>query len=206
MERLSQELEAVGFFLSGHPLDDYREILASLNIPDWASLEAKARAQGAGGGKVAATVLTKQERKSKSGNRFAFAGFSDPTGQFEAVIFSDTLGAAGEALEPGSNVVLTVECDVEGDNIKTRVISVQTLDALLGRAQSGAAICVDGEVALDELVKRLSPGGSGRLSLAVRIDELGREVRFELGDGYDLSPRSLSALKTLPGVREVRPI
>jgi len=52
----------------------------------------------------------------------------------------------------------------------------------------------------------VSPGGSGRLSLAVRIDELGREVRFELGEGYDLSPRSLSALKTLPGVREVRPI
>jgi DNA polymerase-3 subunit alpha len=206
MERLSQELDAVGFFLSGHPLDDYRDMLAALNIPDWASFEAKARAQNGAGGKVAATVLYKQERKSKSGNRFAFAGFSDPTGQFEAVVFSDTLSAVGEALEPGSNVVLTVECDVEGDNLKTRVASVQTLDDLMGRKQAGAAICVDGDVALDELVKRLSPGGSGRLSLAVRLDELGREVRFELGEGYDLSPRSLSALKTLPGVREVRPI
>jgi len=205
MERLSQELEAVGFFLSGHPLDDYRDMLASLNIPDWASFEAKARAQNGAGGKVAATVLYKQERKSKSGNRFAFAGFSDPTGQFEAVVFSDTLAAAGEALEPGSNVVLTVECDVEGDNLKTRVASVQTLDDLMGRKQSGAAICIDSDVALDELVKRLSPGGSGRLSLAVRLDELGHEVRFELGEGYDLSPRNLSALKTLPGVREVRP-
>ena len=56
---------------------------------------------------IAATVTYKQKHKSKSGNRFAFAGFSDPTSQFEAVIFSYPLAAAGDVLEPGSGLMIS---------------------------------------------------------------------------------------------------
>ena len=204
MERLAKELEAVGFFLSGHPLDDYREVLDALDIANWASFESRMRSQGGGGGRIAATVLYKQERKSKSGNRFAFAAFSDPTGQFEAVVFSDTLSQSGEMLEPGTAVVLGVECDVEGDNLKVRVLSVNALETVLGRARSGGLISADGGVAVEELASRLARGGSSRLRLLLRLDDLGREVRFDLGQGFNLSPRQVSDLKVLAGVSDVR--
>ena len=93
MERLQYEFEAVGFFLSGHPLDAYASVLAKLGIQSYAELEARAD-RGAVAGRLAGIVVSARERRSQKGNKFAFAMFSEPTGQFEAVIFSETLAAS----------------------------------------------------------------------------------------------------------------
>jgi DNA polymerase-3 subunit alpha len=97
MERLQHEFEAVGFFLSGHPLDAYAAVLAKLNTISFAELEARAE-RGVVAGRLAGVVVSARERRSQKGNKFAFAMFSEPTGQFEAVIFSETL--AQRAWEP----------------------------------------------------------------------------------------------------------
>ena len=55
--------------------------------------ECLALENGGGLGVLAGTVSAVHERRSKSGNLYAFVEFSDPTGQFEAVTFSDTLNA-----------------------------------------------------------------------------------------------------------------
>ena len=95
-DRLGREFEAVGFFLTGHPLDDYRDVLETLGAETWAEFAAKARMRRVVG-TVAGTVLAKRERKGKSGNAYAFVSFSDPTGQFEAVVFSEALGGLPRA-------------------------------------------------------------------------------------------------------------
>ena len=105
----------------------------------WSELEAKLQTQSSAEARIAATVTYKQERRSKSGNRFAFGGFSDPTGQFEAVIFSDTLALAGDALEPGKAVLLVVEAELDGENIKTRVKSCRTWTRRWGGRGRGCA-------------------------------------------------------------------
>jgi DNA polymerase-3 subunit alpha len=87
-DRLSKEFEAVGFFLTGHPLDDYKDVLESLGAESWIEFAAKARTRRVVG-TLAGTVLNSRERKGKSGNAYAFVAFSDPTGQFEAVVFSE---------------------------------------------------------------------------------------------------------------------
>ena len=61
------------------------------------------------------------ERKSQRGNKFAFAMFSDTTGQFEAVVFSDTLAQCRDLLEPGTAVLLNVVAERDGDAVKMRV-------------------------------------------------------------------------------------
>ena len=66
-------------------------------------------------GRLAGIVISARERRSQKGNKFAFAMFSDTTGQFEAVIFSDTLAARGSLLEPGTPVLLMVEAERDGE-------------------------------------------------------------------------------------------
>ncbi|MGI9403572.1 MAG: DNA polymerase III subunit alpha, partial [Hyphomicrobium sp.] len=90
MERLSQEFDAIGFYLSGHPLDQYALALKKLGVRSYAEFEAMTE-RGASEGRIAGLVVSARERKSQRGNKFAFGLFSDTTGQFEAVIFSDTL-------------------------------------------------------------------------------------------------------------------
>jgi len=89
-DRLSHEFEAVGFFLTGHPLDDYHDVLEALGAESWAEFAAKARMRRVVG-TLAGTVLATRQRQGKSGNAYAFVAFSDPTGQFEAVVFSEAL-------------------------------------------------------------------------------------------------------------------
>jgi DNA polymerase-3 subunit alpha len=203
METLSHELDAVGFYLSGHPLDDYSDALGKLGVLRWSELEAKLQSQPRAEARIAATVTYKQERRSKSGNRFAFGGFSDPTGQFEAVIFSDTLALAGDALEPGKAVLVEVEAEVDGENVKTRVKAVQDLDAALGRARSGLCIVADTRLSVEHLLKTVGDGGATVLRLKLRLGDPAREVEMNLGGNFDVTPRQAGALKALPGVLEV---
>jgi DNA polymerase-3 subunit alpha len=86
--------------------------LAKLGVDTWASFHEKAL-KGASAAKLAGTVMYRQERRSKSGNKFAFIGFSDPTGQFEAICFSDTLAVSRDLLEPGKAVIARLEADVD---------------------------------------------------------------------------------------------
>ncbi len=204
METLSHELDAIGFYLSGHPLDDYADALTRLGVTRWAELEAKLANQVSAEARVAATVTYKQERKSKSGNRFAFAGFSDPTGQFEAVVFSDTLALSGDVLEPGKAVLLNIEAEVDGENVKTRVRSAMALDAALGRTRAGLCIVADGSrFAPNDLLKHLGHGGATALKLRMKLADSAREVELNLGANFDVTPRQAGALKALPGVLEV---
>ncbi len=204
IETLSHELDAIGFYLSGHPLDDYADALTRLGVTRWSELEAKLRGETPRAeARIAATVTYKQERRAKSGNRFAFAGFSDPTGQFEAVIFADTLALAGEALEPGKAVLLVVEAELDGENVKTRVKTVQDLDAALGRPRSGLCIVADGRLSVGQLVKTVGEGGGTALRLRLRLADAAREVEVSLGGNFDVTPRQAGALKALPGVIEV---
>jgi DNA polymerase-3 subunit alpha len=203
METLSHELDAIGFYLSGHPLDSYTEALESMQVLRWSELDAKVRDQGQADARVAATVTYKQERKSKSGNRFAFGGFSDPTGQFEAVIFSDTLALAGEALEPGKAVLLNIEAELDGENVKTRVRTAQDLDAALGRTRSCLGIVADGRLSVADLAKNVGRNGNVALKLHLRLDDAGREVEIYLGKNFEIPHRQAGALKALPGVLDV---
>jgi DNA polymerase-3 subunit alpha len=203
IETLDNELAAAGFYLSGHPLDDFAEQLARMNVMKWTDFAARAQAHSRAEARLAATVTYRQDRKAKSGNRFAFAGFSDPTGQFEAVIFADTLALAGDKLEAGKNVILHVEGEAEGEAVKVRVQAVQTLDEVLGKAERSLSIVVTDALQIADLTKHLSRDGSMEIRLVVELAELSKAVEIALGKNFSVSTRQLSALKTLPGVLRV---
>src|SRR5690606_15930946 len=127
MEKLQHEFDAVGFFLSGHPLDEYQSLLPKLHAVRYTEFEQRAE-RGATQGRLAGIVIAARERRSAKGNTFAFASFSDPTGQFEAIVFSDTLAAARDLLEPGTPVLVTVEAERDGETLKLRAQMIEALD------------------------------------------------------------------------------
>jgi len=202
-DRLSKEFEAVGFFLTGHPLDDYREALEALGAEPWVEFAAKARTRRVVG-TLAGTVLQARERKGKSGNAYAFAAFSDPTGQFEAVVFSEVLAASRPLLEPGTAVLLDVEAEADGENVKVRVQRLISLDQAAEAHHAGMKIYVENARALAPLAEQVGPGGGqGQFRLVLRLDDLSREVEFVLPQGIDATPRQRSALKLVAGVAAV---
>jgi DNA polymerase-3 subunit alpha len=205
MERLGNEFEAVGFFLSGHPLDEYQVPLRRKGVRSWQELATDIRERRASAGKLAGTVTYRQERKSRNGNRFAFVGFSDPTGQFETVIFSDTLSVARDLLEPGKAVIVSVEADLDGEEIKLRAQAIQPIDDNALASQTGLRIFLQDESPLDSIAARLAPGGAAPVYLMLMVPG-GREVEMELGSNFLVTPQIKGAIKAVPGVTDVQEI
>ena len=203
MDKLAQEFEAVGFYLSGHPLDDYMKPLSKLGVDTWAAFHDKALTKGATAAKLAGTVTHRQERRSKSGNKFAFVGFSDPTGQFEAICFSDTLAACRDLLEPGNAVIARVEADVEGEEVKLRLQGVEVLDKAAANAITGLTIFVRDSKPLDSIAQRLTNGGRSPVRL-VFLQERGREIEVALGTKFTVTPQIKGAIKAIAGVVDVQ--
>ena len=198
MERLAQEFEAVGFYLSGHPLDDYMKPLGKAWAWILGRIPTEGFEQGRKAGKLAGTITHRQERRSKSGNKFAFIGFSDPTGQFEAICFSDTLAAARDLLEPGKAVIARVECDVDGEEIKLRLQGVEMLDKAAAAIVTGLTIFVRDAKPLDSIAMRLSSGGKAPVRMILQTGVgprggtgAGQQIRYHAADqrGHQGHPR-----------------
>jgi DNA polymerase-3 subunit alpha len=213
-ERLQREYEAVGFFLSGHPLDDYTPILKGLRVQSWSEF-ARAVKAGATAGRVAATVVARTERRTKSGSKMGIIGLSDPTGHYEAVIFAEGLQHYRDLLEPGSAVLLTLSAEAQGDDIRARIQTVEPLDQAAASLQKGLRVFIRDARPLEAIAKRLSPsvnGGAvpagkaeGEVSLMVLLGG-GAEVEIKLPGRYPVSPQVAGALKAVPGVVQVEAI
>ncbi len=210
IDRLGQEHAAIGFYLSGHPLDDH---MAALERKKFVTLERLERMAGAKPVTVrlAGTVLGKQERKSARGNRFAFVQLSDPTGLYEVSAFSEVLVATRELLETGAALALTIEASKEGEQLRLRLLGAQpVLDAIADASAMALKVHVSDGSAFDAMKKRLARSdrrrGSGPIKVVMMLPEEDCEVEFTLPGEYDLSPKVQAALKDAAGISMVEQI
>ncbi|MGL4319373.1 MAG: DNA polymerase III subunit alpha, partial [Paracoccaceae bacterium] len=207
-ERLGHEHQAIGFYLSGHPLDDYMPALRRRDVKTLTEITAAAEG-GALVAKIAASVSSKQERKSARGNRFAFVACSDPTGLYEVTVFSDVLDTARDLLEAGSSVVLTVEANLEGDTLKLLARAVQPIDTV---ADAGGPMAwrihlnhPSAAASLAALFATVEGRTRAQVTLCVP-DESGREVDLLLPQPYPVTPKIKGAIKAMQGVMLVEEV
>jgi DNA polymerase-3 subunit alpha len=209
-ERLQKEYDAIGFFLTGHPLDDYAPLLAGLRVQPWSDFSRAVKA-GANAGRVAATVVSRTERRTKTGNKMGIIGLSDPSGHYEAVIFAEGLQQYRDLLEPGSAVLLFLTAEAQGDDIRARIQTVDPLDQAAAKLQRGLRIFVRGETPLEGVSKRLqatngngdADKSAGEVSIVLLLAD-GAEVELKLAGRYKVSPQIGGAIKAVPGVVEVQ--
>ncbi|PPQ39579.1 DNA polymerase III, alpha subunit [Rhodoblastus acidophilus] len=201
-ERLKHEFDAIGFFLSGHPLDSYQAVLQKLRVRNWASFS-RAVKQGASADRLAATVLDRAERRTKSGNKMGIVTLSDASGQYEAILFQEGLNQFRELLEKGACVLVTLDARLDGDDVRARITLVEKLDEAAARIQKGLRIALRDGAALPALAEQLKGRPEGEVTLLLRLDEDSREVEVKLPGKYAINPAVSNAIKTLPGVAEV---
>jgi DNA polymerase-3 subunit alpha len=202
IERLAQEHQAIGFYLSGHPLDDYMSALRRRDVKTLTEITALAE-RGPLVAKIAGSVSAKQERKSAKGNRFAFVSLSDPTGLYEVTVFSDTLEAARDVLEPGMNVVLTVEANLEGETLKLLARGAVSIDQVAAEAGAQALRIhlnrAEAVPSIAALLGRVEGRNRAQITLCV-ADAAGREIDVMLPKPFPVTPQIRGAIKAMQGV------
>ena len=200
-ERLQREYDAIGFFLSGHPLDDYAATLKRMRVQSWAEFSRAVKA-GASAGRLAATVVSRTERRIRSGSKMGIVGLSDPTGHYEAVLFAEGLAQYRDLLEPGTALLLFLSAELQGDEVRARIQSVEPLEQAAARLQKGLRVFVRDGAPLEHVAKRLESKGDGEVSMVLMLGGA-TEVEVKLPGRFKVSPQIAGAIKAVPGVERV---
>ena len=207
VEKLQHEFDAIGFYLSAHPLDPYGKSLERAGILSFVDLPAALAARSSTRFKLAGIVVGKKERTSARGNRFAFVQLSDMSGVFEITVFSDVLGPSRELLDGGQPLIVTVDVRSEEQSLRLTAQRIEPLDNVVAQAAAGLKVFVGAEEALARLkglFQREAVGGRGRVSVV--LDLPSSEVEIALPGGFRVDPRIRAAVKSLPGIIDVHDI
>ena len=201
-DKLHREFQAVGFFLSAHPLDEYKDVLRKLRVQNWSEFSTAVK-RGATAGRLAGTVTSRQERKTRMGNKMGVIAFSDQTGQYEAVLFAEALAQFRDVLEPGRSVIIEVSAEDRPEGINLRIQGASSLEDRAIQVQKALRIYLRDGSPVSALAGQLATRGESQVSFIV-IKEGGQgEVEISLPERYRISPQIASAMRAVPGVVEV---
>ncbi len=206
-ERLSHELGAIGFYFSGHPLDDFREELEAKGVKSQA--EVMAAAEGTRITCQMAGILREvTPRRSKSGKPFAWLTCSDLSGDFELTVFSELLEACRDVLEPGALLLFAVTAEDREGSVRLTAEGARKLDHEPAAQASALQIRVGSLAALGAIKRRLAAvsqeGGRGAARLLLELPEAGCEVELRLAETVPVTTAVRGAFKSIEGVADVR--
>ena len=123
-ERLSKEFEAMGFFISNHPINQYKEIFNDYKIIDYKSFLSDDSSKQCN---IAATLLKIQERKTSKGNSYAVIKLTDLSSVFELFIFSEVLELNRNILSEGNSLLITLNKNLSNDENRFKRINVNKI-------------------------------------------------------------------------------
>ena len=202
-ERLRQEADALGFYLSAHPLDAYGGLLKRLSVISYTTIVGRVDHVTSERVRLAVVVQRRRERTSARG-RYAFIEVSDQSGIFEVAVFTDLFARTRDLLEVGS--ILLIEASVQRQENSIRILAqtISKLEEQGGGRIKGFRVYLGLQTRLEALsaVIAREQVGAGRVAVVQPFrDDL--EVEVELPGGYAATPAFRAALKSVPGVVEV---
>jgi DNA polymerase-3 subunit alpha len=213
LTRLQHEFGALGFYMSAHPLDNYRAILERIGAVGANQVASKQRPGGPNRFKMAGIVVSKQERMSKQGNKFAFVSMSDGGGAFEVTVFSELLAAKRDVMEAGQ--ALLVEVDVQtntqggggregASDLRFIARNIEPLADAAARAARGIRIKLYEAAPVADIQKLLAATPKGRAQVVLALDlDSGEEAEVELPGAWILTEATKASLRQLGGGLEL---
>ena len=192
-ERLSKEFEAVGFFISDHPLNQFKDIFEDYKIMDYLTFNLSDEIKEAN---IAATLLKVQERKTAKGNSYAVIKLTDLTSVFELFIFSDTLDFNREILKEGNSLILTLLKNISNDENRFKRINVHkitSLKDLFNSSISDITFSINSIEEIDRISKFLNKEGKTLINISFKNEE--NNLLFQLKNKRELDRKTINLLR-----------
>jgi len=181
-ELLSEEFKSLGFYISDHPLNNYKNIFTQLDIKPYRDFIAGKKSNCL----IAGTLMSIQEKKSAKGTPFAIAKFSDNFGDYELFLFSEILIKNRDILKEGESFVITLFKDISGDQKRVNVKKIISLDSLINNSYKKVSIEIDDNLNFHELKKLLEKKGETEVHLVLRQKDTKFTVKLENPRKFDL--------------------
>jgi DNA polymerase-3 subunit alpha len=180
IEKLDNEMKAIGFYLSSHPTNIYSSFLHKFRIT-------RSKDFKACNGSVITTagiIIAKQEKFSTKGGhqKYAFITVSDQDGAFDVTVFPKLYADVMEIITVGTPVLVEVEVKQEAENTKLLGISVRNIDAIARKQKLRIHLDESADVdALHDVLSNIADGDN-QISLLIsgqngRMTEIGTKYK-----------------------------
>ena len=192
-DRLSREFEAVGFFISDHPLNQFKEIFDDYKIVDYIKFNSDDNIKDAN---IAATLLKISERKTAKGNSYGVIKFTDLTSVFELFIFSDILELNREILIEGNSLIITLIKTISNDENKLKRINVQkiaSLKDLFNKPVSEIAFNIKAVDDIEKISKLLNEEGTTEVK--INLETKDNNISFKLKNRRLIDRKAINLLR-----------
>ena len=201
-ERLERERGAIGFHISAHPLDDYVALFEGRAMP-YLKFEHEVKECNSSAGLLIGTLATRSDRRTKKGTPMFSLSFSDPSGSFEVVGFSEQVQQYGQILVAGQSFLIGVEADERPDGIGLRLVSAVPIDKAAQKQGKRLTVFAGDAKCLGAIRAQLRPG-EGQVIFIVSRDQGAKEYEIQLRERFTLNPAIAGGIKSLEGVVDVR--
>jgi len=203
LEKLQHEFNAIGFYLSSHPLDGFTEIFKKLPLTRSNELYNYFNHSSNEVARLAGVIIGVKKRTNKSGQKYAFITLSDSSGVFEVTCFSELLSRYQDSLIAGQGVYLTASGRIETDNLRLTLLTLELLTDKLNQIPIYIEITLKNHASIEEIQKKLSSLGKGSTQITFKTLLKEREVKINLPHTYGFSSDVMAQIRTLKGVHAV---
>ena len=191
-EKMLKEFETIGFYLSDHPLNQYKDIFSEYNITKYSDFIKDINQSDS---MVAATILKVQEKKTQKGKSYAIIKFSDLGSVFELFVFSDTFELNRENIKEGKSVIITVYKNFsENDQrIRINVKKIIPVDDILNKPINNLLIKINNSKDLNVLSKILE--SKGNVEIIFEVEESNKKYTLKLKNKRFVDKNILNSIK-----------
>lgn len=207
LERLQYEAEAIGFYLSAHPLDAYADSMERLGVRNYNEVIKGIKVGDTIMANLAGCLQSYQKKIGKSGKPYAFVRLSDISATYEGVIFSDGIVKYEKAVNSGQPLFVQAKIDKQSEDAQPRAIFnvIKTLDEAITENSKGLVIAVNSVEAVRPIREALSHEHFGTNKIYIKPELPDWDVRIELKNGYALNDGNLlTTIRSIPGVSLVK--
>jgi DNA polymerase-3 subunit alpha len=166
-ELLRQEKAALGFYISGSPLNKYKKMLALMRVWDIATLE---QAEDKAELDTAGVISSIKRVRTKKGDVMLYLTLEDE-GSVEVIVFPDLYRENADMLEKDATILVKGNLDKTDTGLKLVAREVSGLDELVSKNGNGkkVEISIKGSGSDLQALKKIIDGARGQMPLYLRI-------------------------------------
>ena len=199
-ELLSEEFNSLGFFISDHPLSEFKEAFNQLNIITYDQFINSDKSEGL----VSGTIMAIQEIKSAKGTPYGIVKFSDNKGELELFLFSENLISNRERLKVSESFMISLQKDkVLNPEVKKRlnVKKILPLEDVINKPYSKVTIEIKEDSEINEIKEILSLHGDTQIELIINYKN--KKAHYSLQNNRKFNLNHLKALKAKEYVKKI---
>ena len=201
-ESLEKEFTAIGFYLSGHPLNEYEQIIKDKKIKYYSDINSSETKY-----KIAGTISYVKERKSQKGRNFAFVGLTDENNQFEITLFSDVLFKVRNFLIPGLSIIAEVETQRNDNNLRLLTIDLFPLEELMKKNINVLKVYVNNPETILKIRDRVEDKGNSKILVQILMNGKDKyQTELKLGNNFIVNPSIKASIKEIEGVLKIEEV